>query len=191
MPSKAVYARFQTELHEKVKAYSDTTGQSISAAVEDLVQRGLGQLSSEGLTDTLQKEMTELKDKVQNLEKERATLLGSLEACKAKESIAIAAQSHAAELQKETENQMHQIEQLRNYLLTPVAVCGKCKTQLRLFDIGQRKCAYCGAWSMEWLPEYKVPPTTWEVIRDGVAVVGVSAVVVALLNALSGEQQKG
>lgn len=191
MASKAVYARFQTELHEKVKAYSSTTGQSISATVEDLVQRGLGQLSSEGLTDTLQKEMTELKDKVQELEKERAMLVGSLEACRAKESIAVAAQSHSAELQQETESQMRQIEQLRNYLLTPVATCRNCNTQLRLFDVGQQKCAYCGAWSMDWLPEYKIPPTTWEVIRDGAAVVGVSAVVVALLNALSGGQQRG
>ena len=44
---------------------------------------------------------------------------------------------------------------------------------------------------MDWLPEYKIPPTTWEVIRDGAAVVGVSAVVVALLNALGGGQQRG
>lgn len=190
MASKAVYARLQTELHEKVNAYADTTGQSISAAVEDLVQRGLGQLSSEGLTETLQNEVTELKDKVQELEKERVTLQGSLEAYRAKESIAIAAQSHATALQQETETQRSQIEQLRNYLLTPVAVCRNCHTQLRLFDVGQRKCAYCSGWSMDWLPEYTVPPTTWEIIRDGAAVVGVTAVVVALLNALSGGQQR-
>ena len=190
MVSKAVYARLQTELHEKVKAYADTTSQSISAAVEDLIQRGLGQLSSKGLTETLQKEVTELKDKVQGLEKERATLQGALEACRAKESIAVAAQSHATALQQETETQTRHIEQLRNYLLTAVAVCRNCNTHLRLFDVGQRKCAYCGAWNMDWLPEYKVPPATWEVIRDGAAVVGVTAVVVALLNALSGGQQR-
>lgn len=191
MASKAVYARLQTELYEKVKAHADTTGQSTSAAVEDLIQRGLGQLSSVGLTETLHKDVAELKDKVQELEKERARLQGSLEACRAKESIAVAAQSHAVELQQETETKMRQIEQLRNYLMTPVAVCRNCNTQLRLFDVGQRKCAYCGAWSMDWLSEYKIPPTTWEVIRDGAAVVGVSAVVVALLNALGGGQQKG
>ena len=190
MASKAVYARLQTELHEKVRAHADTTGQSISATVEDLIQRGLGQLSSEGLTETMQKEVTELKDRIQELEKVQATLQGSLEAYRAKESIAIAAQSHAAALQQETETQRCQIEQLRNYLLTPVAVCRNCNTQLRLFDIGQRKCAYCGGWSMNWLPEYSVPPTTWETIRDGAAVVGISTVVVALLNALGGGQQR-
>lgn len=190
MPSKAVYARLQTEVQEKLKAHADATGQSISAAVEDLIQRGLAQLSSEGLAETVEKELTELRDKVQELEKERATLKGSLEACKAKESIAIAAQSHATALQQETETQRRQIEQLRSYLLNPIAVCRNCHTQLRLFDIGQRKCAYCGAWSMDWLPEYTVPPTTWEIIRDGAAVVGITTVVVALLNALVGGQQR-
>jgi predicted DNA-binding protein len=189
MVSKAVYARLPTELHEKVKARADITGRSISAAVEDLIQRGLGQLSSEGLTETLQKEVTELKDKIQELEKQGATLQGALEAYRAKESIAIAAQSHAAALQQEAETQRRQIEQLRNYLLTPVAVCRNCHRQLRLFDVGQRRCAYCNGWNMDWLPEYAVPPTTWEIIRDGAAVVGVATVVVALLNALSGGQQ--
>jgi hypothetical protein len=113
-----------------------------------------------------------------------------LEACKAKESIAISAQSHAQALQQETENQRRQIEQLRSYLLTPVAGCRNCHTQLRLFDVGQRKCSFCGVWSIEWLPEYKVPTTTWETVRDGAAIVGVATVVVALLNALGGGQQK-
>jgi len=186
MPSKAVYARLQTELYETVKAHADKIGLSVSATVEDLIRRGLGQLSSEGLVDILKKELAELKDKVQEMEKERATLQGSLEACRAKQSIAMAAQSHATALQQETETQRRQMEQLRNYLLTPVAVCRNCQTQLRIFDIGQRKCAYCGGWSMEWLPEYSVPPTTWEIVRDGAAVVGITTVVVALLNALGG-----
>ena len=190
MSSKAVYARLQTELHEKLKAHADKTGRSVSATVEDLILRGLEQLSSGRSADILEKEITELKDKVQKLEKECATLQGSLDACRAKESIAMAAQSHATALQQETETQRRQIEQLRNYLLTPVAVCRNCNTQLRLFDIGQRKCAYCSGWSMDWLPEYSVPPTTWETIRDGVAVVGITTVVVALLNALGGEQQR-
>ncbi len=190
MLSKAVYARLQTELHEKLKAHADATGQSVSATVEDLIRCGLEQLSSGRSADTLEKEINELKDKVQKLQKEGATLQGSLEACRAKESIAMAAQSHATALQQETESQKRQVEQLRNYLLTPVSVCRNCNTQLRLFDIGQRKCAYCGGWSMDWLPEYSVPPTTWETIRDGAAVVGISTVVVALLNALGGGQQR-
>jgi predicted RNase H-like nuclease (RuvC/YqgF family) len=190
MPSKAVYARLQIELNEKLKAYADTIGQSVSATVETLIRNGLEQLSSGKSVEALEKEITELKDNVQKLEKERATLQGSLEACKAKESIAMAAQSHAAALQQETEAQRRQIEQLRSYLLTPAAVCRNCNTQLRLFDIGQRKCAYCGGWNMNWLPEYSVPPTTWETIRDGAAAVGIATVVVALLNALGGGQQR-
>lgn len=190
MPSKAVYARIQTELHEAVKTYADTTGQSVSSAVEDLIERGLGQLSSEGLAETLGRELAEVKDKVQDLEKERARLQGSLEACRAKESIAMTAQSHAASLQQETEAQRGQIEQLRDYLLTPVAMCRNCQTQLRLFDVGQRRCPYCNAWNVDWLPGYRVPQTTWETIRDGAAVVGAAAIVVALLNALAGGQQR-
>jgi hypothetical protein len=190
MPSKAIYARLQTELHKKVKAHSDATGQSVSATVEDLVRQGLEQASSGGLVNAMKKELAELKDKVQEMERERATLQGSLEACRAKESIAMAAQSHVNALQQETEAQRQQIEQLRNYLLTPVAVCRNCHTQLRLFDIGQRKCAYCGGWSIDWLPEYSVPPTTWEAIRDGAAVVGAAVVVAALLNALGGGQER-
>ena len=175
MSSKAIYARLQSELHEKVKEYAHTAGQSISSAVEDLIQHGIAEVSSEG---------------VKSLEGQVAELKVSLEACKAKESIAMVAQSHASALQEETENQRYQIEQLRNYLVTTVASCRNCQTQLRLFDIGQRRCPNCGNWNMEFLPDYTVPPTTWEVIRDGAAVVGVTAVVVALLNALSGGQQR-
>lgn len=185
MASKAVYARIQTELYEKVKAHANATSLSISAAVEDLIQHGLAQPSSKAFAESLEKELDELREKVQELEKERATLQGSLEAYKAKESIAMAAQSHAAALQQETETQKRQIEQLRSYLLTPVAICRNCNTQLRLYDVGQRSCAYCGGWNMDWLLEYKVPPTTWEVIRDGAAAVGTAVVVVALLNALA------
>lgn len=175
MSSKAIYARLQAELYEKVKEYADKTGHSISSAVEDLIQHGIAEVSSEGL---------------ESLERQVAELKGSLEAYKAKESIAMAAQSHALALQQETEKQRHQIEQLRDCLLTPVATCRNCHTKLRLFDVGQRRCPYCGNWNMELLPDYSVPPTTWEVIRDGAAVVGVTAVVVALLNALAGGQQR-
>jgi hypothetical protein len=189
MPSKTVYSRLQTETHDKLKVHADATGQSVSAAVEDLIQRGLAQLSSKDLSETLEKELTQLRDKVQELEREKARLSGSLEACKAKESIAIAAQSHALALQQETENQRRQIEQIRSYILTPVATCRNCHTQLRLFDIGQHKCSFCGGWNMDWLPEYTVPATTWETVRDGAAVVGIATVVVALLNALGGGQQ--
>lgn len=190
MPSKPVYARIETVLHEKVKKYNETRGGSFSATIEDLVQRGLDQLYSEGYTDTLQNEIISLKESIQDLEKEHAALLGSFEACKAKESIAMAAQSHSEELQKENANQLSQIEELRNYLRTPVALCSHCKTQLRLFDIGQQKCSFCGAWKLEWLPEYALPLTTWEVMRDGAAVIGATTIVVALLNALNSGQQK-
>ncbi len=191
MTSKAVYARLQTELYAKVKAHAEATDQSISSAVEDLIQRGIGQLSSEGLSEALEKETMDLKSKVQEMEKEVAKLQGSLEACKAKESIAMVAQTHANALQQEIETQRQHIEQLRNYLLTPVATCRRCRRQLRLFDVGQRNCAYCSSWDMELLPEYRPPTTTWEIIRDGAAVVGAGAIVVALLNALGGSGRGG
>lgn len=175
MPSKAIYTRLQTELYEKVKTHAGATGQSISSAVEDLVQRGVEELASEGL---------------ETLEKQVAELTGALEACRAKESIAMAAQSHSVALQKEAEDQKQKIEELQNYLLTPVAKCRNCATKLRLFDIGQQKCAYCGKWDLGWLPEYTVPTTKWEVVRNGAAAVGAVVVVVALLNALAGGQQR-
>jgi hypothetical protein len=190
MPGKAIYARIQKELFDKLKTYAYTTGQSTSASVDDLVQRGLVQLSCEALTETLKKELSEQRVKVQELENKNAVLQGSLEACRAREAIAIAAQSHALALKQETEALKHQSEQLRDYLLTPVASCRNCHTQIRIFDIGQRKCARCDEWNPDWLPQFKAPPTGWEMLRDGVAVVAAATIVVALLNALSGEPQK-
>lgn len=190
MTSKAIYARIQEELYEKLKEHGDKIGQSISSTVEELIRYSLEQLSSGKSIDSLEKEIIDLKNKVQKLESDKAELQGTLETCKAKESIALAAQSHASALQQEMDNQNRQIEQLRNYLLAPVAVCRNCNTQLRLFDIGQKKCSYCGGWNLEWLPGYKPPLTNWETIRDAAAVVGVTTVVVALLNALDNSQHK-
>lgn len=197
MASKAVYARLETELYNRVKAHGEATGRSISSTVEYLVQRGITKPSSEDLIRNLEKEVAQLKEKVQALEKAHAELQGSnealkaqLETCRAKESIALSAQAHAALLQRDAEAQKTQIEKLRNYLLTPIATCKKCQTQLRLFDVGQRKCQYCGTWGIDWLPSYAPPPTTWEAVRDVAAVVGAATIVVALLNALSGRQDR-
>jgi len=188
MVSKAIYARLQTELYDKVKEHKIATNQSLSSAVEDLIRCGLEKISSSALEDNLEREIIGLKKRVQELETDKASLQGALEACRARESIAMAAQSHVGELEREIEGQKRHTEQLRSSLLTTVATCRNCSTQLRLFDIGQKKCAYCGAWNIEWMPEYKVPPTTWETIRDGAAAIGAAVVIASLLNALaSGE----
>ncbi len=191
MASKAIYARVETEVFNKLKAYSDTSGNSTSTSVEELIKKGLAESSAEELLKARDQELITLREKHQELEKKQAELTGALEASKAKESIALAAQSHSAALQQERDSQKQLSEQLRNYLLTPVALCHYCHTQLRLFDIGQHKCPFCGRWgSIDWLPEYTAPPTAWELVRDGAAVVGATTIVVALLNALNSGQQR-
>ena len=64
MPSKPVYSRLDNELHAKVKAHSVATGQSLSASIEDLVRRGLGELSK----GTLEAEAAEARELIQALE---------------------------------------------------------------------------------------------------------------------------
>lgn len=190
MTTRPIYARIPDELHEQL-GQNKRPNESMSSAIERLIRTGISNISSENELTSVRQELVPLKDKVVALEKERAELQGSkealhgqLQACKAKESIALAAQSHVAELQQQVQTLNSQNERLRDYLQTPVATCGTCHNQLVLFDIGQAKCRYCGNWHPTWLAAWTPPPTTWEIVKDGAAVIGAVTVVSALLNAL-------
>ena len=192
MPSKPVYSRLDNELHAKVKAHSVATGQSLSASIEDLVRRGLGELSK----GTLEAEAAEARELIQALEAklvavegERKGLEGQVKAWRTKASLALAAHKHAESLQQESATLAGQIDQLRVYLSTSVAVCTSCRAYLRLYDIGQRRCANCGQRAFDWIQGYQPPPTAWEALREGAAVTGTATVVAALLNAISGGQE--
>ncbi len=196
MASKAVYARLDQELHENVKAHSEVTGQSLSSTIKELVRRGLAQLSSQGLSEALETELVSIRERLSELgarlassEGEKKALEGQLEVYKTRASLALTAQKHAQTLEQQASIQAHQIDQLRNYLSAFVAVCKACQTHLRLYDIGQRRCARCSNWGFDWLPSYRPPPTPWETLRDGAAVVGAASLVVALLNASNAGQQ--
>lgn len=163
----------------------------MSSTIEKLIRTGISNSSSQVELALIQQQLTYLKDKVVALEKERAelqgskeALLGQLQGCKAKESIALAAQSHVAELQQQVQGLSTQSEQLRRYLQTQVATCCNCHNPLALFDIGQARCRYCGNWQPKWLNAWTPPSTTLEIIRDGAAVIGAVTVISALLNAL-------
>ena len=196
MASKAVYARLDPRLHIEVRAHSAATGQSLSSAIEDLVQRGLRQLAFEGRFEALEVDLASARERVSELEAklassdgDRKALEGQLEVWKTKASLALTAQKHAQVLEQQAGTQARQIDQLRNYLSADVAVCDGCRTHLRLLDIGQRRCAYCGHWGLEWLPGFQPLPRAWETLRDGAAVVGAATVVAALLNALDNGQK--
>ncbi|RJO63073.1 MAG: hypothetical protein C4542_00765 [Dehalococcoidia bacterium] len=191
MEAKAVYTRLQPELYNKVKAFSAKTNQSMSSTIENLLDVGLKETGIKLQAETLEKEIAGLREKYQKSETDKASALGQLEACKMRESIAMAAQSHAAALQQETDAQKQRISQLTNYLSTYVATCLTCHTQLTLLDVGQRRCPNCGDRKPELLPEFKAPQTPWEIIREPLAVTGATAIVVALLNALENTQQQG
>ena len=63
MATKAVYARFQVDLHEKVKTFSESTGQSLSSAIENLVAQALDNLSSEESSEALNARINTLQNK--------------------------------------------------------------------------------------------------------------------------------
>ena len=194
MASKAVYARLETGVYDQVRSHAEATGQSVSSSVEDLIERGLGQLSSEGKTGAAEKELVELRERTQQLEKDKVVLQGSieglkgrLEACRTNQRLALQAQSHVATLQAELSVQQNQVELLRGHLLSPLANCGQCGHQLRLFDYGQHKCPSCGQWrTPKWLPQYEPTPNVWEAVREPLAAVGTVAIVAAILGALGG-----
>lgn len=195
MVTKAIYARIPVKLHDHLGQQKEMH-ESMSSTIERLLKRGIENVSSETELNTAHEELTQLKDKVLALEKERAELHGSkeslkgqLQACKAQESIALAAQSHVEALQSEVKGQNTQMEQLRFYLSTHVATCNKCHNKLTLYDIGQARCQYCGNWGPTWLPKYTPPPTSWDIVKNGAAVVGSVTVIAALLNALNSNRE--
>lgn len=197
MPSKPVYARVDERILQRIKEHATATGRSVSAAIEGLVRRGLGDVSSEGRSETLEVQVASLSERIVGLDSALATanadkaLLGEqLESYRAKASLALSAQKHATTLEEQARAQSNLIDQFRDYLSTNVATCGTCRAQLRLADVGQGRCNSCGGWKPEWLPDYRAPSTPFDELRNAVAIVGAATIVAALLDALNSGQRR-
>ena len=195
MAGKAVYTRMHTDVYERVKTHALATEQSLSAAIGDLVERGLGELSSEGRSETLEADLVSFRDRAAELvedlaiaDAERKSLQAQLKARETEASDAMAVRTHAQKLWQKVASQSKHIDDVWRYLNTAVASCNNpvCVRQLTVYDVGQHGCPNCGQWKPKWLPGFAPVPTVLEVFRDGAAVVGTAVLAAELLAALSG-----
>ena len=184
MASKIVYARLEEQLHARLKAHAESRTSSLSTAVEELVTAGF-----EAQIDKEPKEV--LREKLQVAEADRARIAAQLTMCQANESIALSAKSHAANLEKQVNANRQRMQDMETFLGLRVAKCRHCGRILDLTEFGRKRCPICGHTEMDVLPERQPAPTTLEQLRDGAAVIGTVAIVAALLNALSGEDESG
>ena len=179
---KSVYSRVDEDLYEKVREFSKTSSQTLSAALENLVLKGLSETDTKERVEHLEKEALELRKETQKLQQEKGELLGKLLVCQKNEKLAVTARDQA-ELIKT------QFEQI---LSIGVATCGGqgCTQIWRLYDIWRHQCPACGNSSAKLLTHYAPTPTVRENARDVLAIVGGVTALVGLLNVISGSNDK-
>jgi hypothetical protein len=179
---KPIYSRVDADLYGKVQEYSQTSGQTLSSAVESLLAQGLSALDAKARGDTIQKELAIVKDEVQKLRQERGDLQGKLQVCQKNESLALAARQQAESLKT-------QFEQM---LSLGVATCGRqgCGQTWRLYDVWHHQCPKCGNMYAKLLDHYTPSPTPGESLRDVLAVVGGATALVGLLTAISANDDR-
>lgn len=174
---KAVYARLDEETCARVAEHGRAVGQTVSAAIEDLVTLGLAHLTTTDAVQSLEKQLALINNELQTLRQERAALNGALQVSQKNESLARAAREQA-ELVKS------QFEQM---LSIGVATCGNagCQGVWRLYDVWRHQCPLCGSTGAKLLDHYTPAPTPAETLRDVLAVVGGTTALIGLLKAIS------
>ncbi len=148
---------------------------TLSATLEKLAEQGLSAIEEDNQTQALSKEVAILKDENIKLREEKAGLSSKLQICQKNESLSIAAR-HQAESNKT------QFEQI---LGVGVAICGRagCNQTWRLYDVWRHQCPKCGNSTAKLVTEYT---PAGDNVRDILAVVGGATALVALLNAIVG-----
>ena len=179
---RPVYSRLEQNKIVKVQEFAESSGQSTSAALEELVSRGLTDLESGGKLEPLEQELSTTKEELQKLRQRDIELAGRLEVCQKNESLA-----HSAQQQAEANE-----SQFRQILAVGVATCGRkgCAQLWRLYDVWLHRCPKCGNPTANLLPHYKPAPSGSENAKDLLAVVGGVAAVAAILKAMGGESDK-
>ena len=174
----SVYSRLEQDQVAKVRQFAESSGQSVSAALEKLVSRGLTDLESGGKLEPLEQELDTTKEELQKLRHRDTELAGRLEVCQKNESLA-----HSAQQQAEANE-----AQFREILAVGVATCGRkgCAQLWRVYDVWLHRCPKCGNPTANLLPHYKPAPIGSENARDLLAVVGGVAAVAAILKAIGG-----
>jgi hypothetical protein len=172
---KTVYARVEEGLYNKLQDYSKTSAMTVSASLEQLVERGLSAIETGNQLEALAKEASALKDEVQKLREERTDISSKLQICQKNESLAIAARHQAESIKT-------QFEQI---LGIGVAVCGRagCGQTWRLYDVWRHQCPKCGNSTAKLVTDYT---PAGDNVRDILAVVGGATALVALLKAIGG-----
>lgn len=172
----STYLRLPQELKERIHDYAGPRGLSLTAAITDLLGKGLtwGEIDDE---------LTRARGRIPQLEVENQTLRDQVEL--KERTVQELRHTHTAYQQ--------QIQQLNQWLSFPIARCKEhCQKEATLVHIIYNQCPETGGpspYGFELLSQYG-RKTPMDVLKDFGPLVGVAGVLIALASAASQNEDK-